>query len=263
MGALEDILGRPLEGNEGKGNSKPLVGPAGHYLHGATMPTIDLGAKSRLLGLDPQPIDTSPLAVAHRMETYFDNPWAMVEDGAIYTLDQADVINPVKLFPNRPWLQEITTEWLNEPLLAIFKSRRMTITWLFIFLHLWMVLFKEGRAVFFVSDKEEKSDELVQRAVFIYNHIPDELMLKPKIKPSYCYLDVPGLDSYIQGVAQGADQLRQYTASAIFADEFAFWEKARETFGASKPTIDGGGKFTCVSSPKEGFFKELCFDLIR
>jgi hypothetical protein len=261
MGALEDVLGRKLDSDA----CGPDRGPG--YISGNHLPTFDLAAKQRLEGghdpLGPQPLIVSPEAIAQRMDIYFDNPWAMIEDGAIYTLDQADVINPVKLFPNRPWLQEITTEWLNEPLLAIFKSRRMTITWLFIFLHLWMVLFKEGRAVFFVSDKEEKSDELVQRAVFIYNHIPDELMLKPRIKPSYCYLEVPGLDSYIQGVAQGADQLRQYTASAIFADEFAFWEKARETFGASKPTIDGGGKFTCVSSPKEGFFKELCFDLIR
>lgn len=201
--------------------------------------------------------------VAHNMEIYFENPWAMVEDGLIWTLDQTDLINPVKSFPNKAWLQAIATEWLTEPLLAIFKSRRMTITWLMIFLHLWMVLFREGASVFIVSDKEDKSDELIQRAWFIYQHIPQDKVLLPKAKYSYCYLDVPGINSYMMGVPQGADQLRQFTASAIFADEFAFWEKARETFMASKPTIDGGGKFTTVSSPKEGFFKELCFDLIQ
>jgi hypothetical protein len=132
-----------------------------------------------------------------------------------------------------------------------------------VFLHLWLAMFREGVAIFFVSDKEDKSDELVKRAEFIYKYIPDSMVLKPRIKSSYCYLEFPGLNSYIQGVPQGADQLRQFTASAILADEFAFWEKARETFMASKPTIDGGGKFTCISSPKEGFFKELCFDLVR
>jgi hypothetical protein len=212
---------------------------------------------------EPAPLENPAARIARNMQVYFDNPWSMIEDKCIYTLDQADVINPVKVFPNRPWLQRVTTDWLDYPLNALFKSRRMTITWLFIFLHLWMAMFREGRAIFFVSDKEDKSDELVQRAVFMYNHIPNDMMLKPTMKSSFCYMSFPGIDSYIQGVPQGADQLRQYTASAIFADEFAFWERAKETFMASKPTIDGGGKFTCVSSPKEGFFKDLCFDRIR
>lgn len=243
MSALEELLGRKPTSGTGK-----IIGPDFNYKPEALRPKAD---------------QTPAQIIANNMEVYFDNPWAMVDDGVIYTLDQADVINPVKPFPNRPWLQEITNQWLDYHLLAIFKSRRMTITWLFIFLHLWMAMFREGRAIFLVSDKEDKSDELVQRCVFMYNHIPDSMMLKPKMKSSFCYMEFPGLNSYIQGVPQGADQLRQFTASAIFADEFAFWEKARETFGASKPTIDGGGKFTCVSSPKEGFFKELCFDLIR
>ncbi|KKK59668.1 hypothetical protein LCGC14_3032120, partial [marine sediment metagenome] len=97
----------------------------------------------------------------------------------------------------------------------------------------------------------------------IYNHIPDNMVLKPKMKPTYCKMDFPGLNSYMLGVPQGANQLRQFTATAILADEFAFWERARETFMASKPTIDGGGKFTAISSPQEGFFKDICFDLIR
>jgi hypothetical protein len=201
--------------------------------------------------------------VAKNMATYFYNPWAMVEDQIIYTLDSTDLLNPVKAFPNHPWLQRMSEDWMREPLYSCFKSRRMTITWLFVFLHLWLAMFREGASVFFVSDKEEKSDELVKRAEFIYNNIPPDKMLKPACKSSYCYLEFPGLNSYIQGVPQGADQLRQYTATAILNDEFAFWSKARETFMASKPTIDGGGKVTLISSPQEGFFKELCFDLIR
>lgn len=197
------------------------------------------------------------------MTAYFHNPWAMIDDGIIYTLDQTDLLNPIKQFPNDPWLKEITGQWLASPLLSVFKSRRMTITWLMVFLHLWLAMHREGTAIFFVSDKEEKSDDLVSRAAFILKHIPEDMYLKPTWKSKYCLLEFPGLNSYIRGVPQGADQLRQYTATAIFADEFAFWDRARETFMASKPTIDGGGKFTCVSSPNEGFFKELCFDQVR
>jgi len=209
------------------------------------------------------PRETAAQKVARNMQVYFNNPWAMVQDEVIYTLDQTDLLNPVKPFPNEKWLEAITTEWLNNRLVALFKSRRMTITWLMVFLHLWLAVHRPGAAIFFVSDKEEKSDELVKRAEFMLKNIPEDMFLRPRYRSKYCYLEFPGLDSYIRGVPQGADQLRQFTATAILADEFAFWEKARETFMASKPTIDGGGKFTAISSPKEGFFKELCFDLVR
>jgi hypothetical protein len=201
--------------------------------------------------------------IAKNMETYFNNPWAMVEDGHIWTLDEADKLNPVKQFPDQPWLKWVAGQWQESDLLALVKSRRMLISWEFIFLHLWAVMFLEGRSVFFVSDKEEKSDELIDRVEFIYNHIPDDVMLKPTAKRTYCHFEVPGLNNYILGVAQGARQLAQYTASFLFFDEFAHWERARETFMAAKPTIDGGGKVTLVSSPKEGFFKEICFDQVK
>ena len=250
--SLSDILGDQIHEVGGPGSS--IIRPSLEeiaQINGGNLPKEDR--------------DLLPTAqrIARNTEAYFENPWTMIEDGVIWTLDEADKLNPVKLFPNRPWLQAFSAEWMTEDLIAIVKSRRMMISWLFIFLHLWMVLFLEGRSVFFVSDKEEKSDELIDRVEFIYNHIPDDAFLKPAIKRTYCHFEVPGLNNYILGVAQGARQLAQYTASALFFDEFAHWERARETFMAAKPTIDGGGKVTLVSSPKEGFYKELCFDMIR
>lgn len=201
--------------------------------------------------------------IADNMSRWFTNPWAMIQDGVIYTLDQVDLLNPIKQFPADPWLEVITYEWLNHPLTLIPKSRRLMMSWLMSFLHLHLAMFNEGVNIFFISDKEEKSDELVKRAEFIIKYIPDDQFLKPRYKGSYCYLEFPGLNSSIQGVPMGADQLRQFTATAILADEFAFWSKARETYMASIPTIQGGGRFTAISSPQVGFFKELCFDEVR
>ena len=121
-------------------------------------------------------------------------------------------------------------------------------------------MFHQGANVFLISDKEEKSDALVKRCEFLYDHIPQGQLLVPKKRSKWCLLEFPGLDSSIRGVPQGAAQLRQYTATAIFADEAAFWERARETFSASKPTIEGGGRFTVVSSAQEGWFSDLVFD---
>lgn len=250
--SLSDMLGQDL----------PPPKPSELYVPEARIFT---GRGESLSIPDPEVAPTLSLEqkIARNMQVYFTNPWAMVEDEVIYTLDSTDLLSPVKPFPNQPWLKVMAEKWLEEPLFSTFKSRRMTITWLMVFLHLWLGMFREGASIFFVSDKEEKSDELIDRAEFIYKNIPEDKMLKPAIKRSYCYLEFPGLNSYIHGVPQGADQLRQYTATAILNDEFAFWSKGRETFMASKPTIDGGGKVTLISSPQEGFFKELCFDLIR
>lgn len=201
--------------------------------------------------------------IARNMDVWFSNPWAMIEDGVIYTLDQVDLLNPIKRFPNDPWCQHIAYQWYLKRLIALPKSRRMMQTWLMIFLHLHLAMFNEGVNIFFVSDKEDKSDELVKRAEFIIKYIPEDQMLKPRFKGSYCYLDFPGLNSSIQGVPMGADQLRQFTATAILADEFAFWDRARETYMASIPTIQGGGRFTAISSAQIGFFKDLVFDQVR
>jgi hypothetical protein len=197
------------------------------------------------------------------MKKWFLNPWTMVEDGVIFTLDQVDLLNPIKPLPPEPWLEVITSEWVRHNLVLLPKSRRMMVSWLMVFLHLHLAMFNEGVSVFFVSDKEEKSDELVKRAEFMLKYIPEDKFLKPAWKGSYCFLEFPGLNSFIQGVPMGADQLRQFTATAIFADEFAFWSKARETYMSSIPTIQGGGRFTAVSSPQVGFFKELVFDQVR
>ena len=61
----------------------------------------------------------------------------------------------------------------------------------------------------------------------------------------------------VKGIAQGPDQLRQYTASAILCDEMAFWDKAEQTWGALKPTVQGGGQVTMISSAGPGFFQRL------
>ena len=206
----------------------------------------------------------SPAArIAGNMERYHANPWQMIEDKIIYTFDEVDMLNPVKVFPNYPWLESVTEVWLQNRLFALFKSRRMLITWLMVFLHTWLAMFRENAAVFFVSSKEEKSDELVRRAKFILDYMPNDMILKPVYKYTYCKITFPNLQSRIEGVPEGANQLRQYGAAAILDDEIGFWDRPRETFMASKPTIDGGGRVSCISSPQEGFFKDLCFDLIR
>lgn len=199
-----------------------------------------------------------------RFRRYSMDPWAFLMD-CCFTLDQVDGENPVKTLPDREYAQYYVQMWQHFPLLAIPKSRRMTMSWFTISLYLWDTIFHEGRFNAFVSKKEDDANELVERAKFILEHIPEDKIprgLLPEWRSKFCLLEFPALKSKIQGFPQGADQLRQFTFSGIFGDECAFWEQARAFYSASFPTIEGGGRMTLVSSPAPGFFKQLCFDAL-
>lgn len=198
--------------------------------------------------------------VAETMKAMHADPWYAIKQGLVYTLDQTDFKKPVKLFPARPNLELVTREWEQNRLLLVPKSRRMMMSWLMCWLHLWTAMMHPGRSVFIVSDKEQKSDALVRYCEFMFDNLPVDRVLKPQARSKHCLLDFPGLNSYIMGIPSGASQLRQYTASALLFDEFAFWDNAMETLGAARPTIEGGGRLTIVSSAQDGPFKQLVFD---
>jgi hypothetical protein len=195
---------------------------------------------------------------------YRNDPWAFLSE-AVYTKDQVDRITPIKLFPNKDYLRFIARAWQKYPLIALPKTRRMTISWLTIGLYVWDTIFHQGRFNAFVSKKEDDANELVMRAKFIVDHIPEDKLAKdlvPKYHDKFNVLDFCEIDSKIQGFPQGADQLRQFTFSGIFGDESAFWDQAQAFYSASFPTIEGGGRMSLVSSPAPGFFKKLVFDAL-
>lgn len=199
---------------------------------------------------------------------YLNNPWSFLKD-CVFTLDQVSQDSPIKPFPSYlEYLEFLAHLWAKEKLLAIPKSRRMVCSWNFISLYTHDAIFHQGRFHGFVSKKEDDAGELVARAEFIYNHIPEWRIPKPllptikngKMSRQPPVLEFPEINSKIQGFPQGADQLRQFTLSGILGDECAFWEQAQSFYSASKPTLDGGGRMTLISSRSPGFFKKIVFD---
>ena len=183
---------------------------------------------------------------------------------AVRTLDEVDRNAPIKHFPmDLEYLHWYVAVWQRENLLAVPKTRRMKMSWINIALFLWDALFHQGRNLAFVSKKEEDSDELVKRAVFIYDHLDEKILPKellPEKQYKFCSLSFPEIQSRIRGFPSGADQLRQYTFSRILGDECAFWPDAQEMFAGSKPTLEGGGQIVMISSPGPGFFKRVVHD---
>jgi hypothetical protein len=89
--------------------------------------------------------------------------------------------------------------------------------------------------------------------------LPLDVLPRP-IRYGFARLSFLDNDSTIVGIAQGSDQARQYTFTAYLADEFAFWERAGETYAALLPTLEGGGRFTGCSSAAPGFMEQLVHD---
>jgi hypothetical protein len=202
---------------------------------------------------------------------YRTDPWAFLSE-CVYTIDEVDAKEPIKKFPaHLEYLRLMTMMWMQFKKLAIPKSRRMTASWTFIGLMLWDCIFHKGRSWACVSKKEEDSKELVSRAEFIYNHIPENRIPKdllPKMKHGKMQTSPPVIEfeeinSKIQGFPSGANQLRQRGFSGILEDECAFWADAEDSYASAEPTVRGGGRMIMISSraiEDKGFFKRIVFD---
>ncbi|KKW13333.1 MAG: hypothetical protein UY48_C0002G0024 [Candidatus Gottesmanbacteria bacterium GW2011_GWB1_49_7] len=187
----------------------------------------------------------------------------------VFTRDEADPQAPIKPFPDKEYLRLLTQRWVEEKLLAVPKSRRMLVSWALTALHLWDALLHEYRAIYIGARKLEGSEELVGRCKFIHEHlrmpglfpvVKTRAARASKHPEAVNALHVPETGSSIQAVAEGADQMRQYAASRYLGDEFAFWGKARATWTALKPAVEGGGQICIVSSPSPGFMEAIVHD---
>lgn len=196
---------------------------------------------------------------------YSADPWAFLSE-CVYTLDQVDKESPIKQYPyHYEYLKLYVRVWQKYYRTLVPKSRRMVMSWTHIGLYLWDTIFSFGRNQAFVSKKEDDSADLVDRAKFIYEHIPEDKiphellpLMKPTIKPPK--LVFPQLNSTITGYQMTADALRQFTFSGILGDEMAFWPKAEDFYSAAYPTLEGGGRMNLISSAAPGFFKRLVHD---
>lgn len=188
-------------------------------------------------------------------------------DDCIVTRDEADE-GMIKPFPKKDYLYLVDQRFQTESILAIPKSRRMLMTWRLLALNLHEAIFKPNRTMFVQSKKSADSAYLLgdERLMFMYKKMVEMRPLHPwptiirKMKDN----DGKGYDAIqlsngtsLYAIAEGPDQLRQYTASRVYCTEMAFWDGAEETWKSLRPTIQGGGKIVIDSSANPGFFAWL------
>lgn len=201
------------------------------------------------------------------LELIIKDPWEFAKH-CCFTYDPQDTRNPIKPFPVRyNYLKAYFRTWQQKRLMAVPKSRRMFLSWATLILYTWDTMFHAGRRTAFVSKKEEDADELLERVKFMIDQIKERGILPPDIVPrsvkTYCELDFPDIGSKIQAFSSGSDALRMHGFSGIMGDEMAFWPFAELMYASAMPTIEGGGRFTAISSPAPGLFKDIVFDALK
>jgi hypothetical protein len=158
--------------------------------------------------------------------------------------------------------------------LAIYKSRQLLVTWSMCVVILWEFLFKAGSYIGIISKKEEDAGKVLMRVVCLYDYMPahwKKFLPVPTWYKAKKGIIVRGVlsnpngkpESIIQAYPSGESQVRMETFSLIYWDEVGFAPDidARATYGALKPTIDGGGRLLMSSTPpmnEEHFWHQLC-----
>lgn len=213
-----------------------------------------------------------PQAILTRVTEIASDPFEFIRT-CVFTRDEVDKNMPIKPAPHElNYVRLFCRIFERKRLILVPKSRRMWVTWLCLSLFLWDTMFNRIRANFIVSKKEDDANQLLDRVEFIIRNIPEQMIPKdiiPKYNRKFCLIEFPNLESYLKAIPSGKDQLRQYTASGLFFDEFAFWDNCEETYGAALPTIEGGGRAVICSTPPENasphgsFFERLCFDRLH
>lgn len=186
------------------------------------------------------------------------------------TYDETDVslenIAAMKRMPRLPHIEQVVYYWERARLLALPKSRRMLVTWTLCCLDLHLAMYTPHAVIFIISSDQSKSDKLVSRIKFLYDHLPS-FLVKPRAESrmgksgDITRLDFVETESRIEALPQDPDKIRQEGATLLHIEEIAFWEWPEEAYKAMLPTIQGGGRMVIASSAKpNSFFEKIVRD---
>ena len=215
-----------------------------------------------------------------------------VFESGLVTKDEHDQHDPIKPFPDLPYLRSLldcllvsgrclphsrahhasaaghSDLWLHalatSGLFLVEKSRQVMATWLCCGYLLWRAKYLPHQLILVQSKKEDDAANLVfnrepfvARISFMESHLPAHLRTASFPKAgAYANLTFP-TGSRIWGIPEGGHTIRSNTPSVVFADEAAFQPEFGGSFTAALPAIRGGGQYIAISSAEPGSFQEL------
>lgn len=184
------------------------------------------------------------------------DPWYFIRKYVI----TFDPYKGIQKFPEYDYLKQ-TVHALHDHNLNIFrKGRQMLFSWVFTAYGVWETQFQFGATDLYTSKRQDDSFELKERAMFIWENLPDWLR-EPLTEDNKSTMSFGRLKSKMKFLPATDNVGRTFTAGHVFMDEFAHVTcNAAKMYVSIKPTINSGGQCTIFSSPNGpyGKFYDLC-----
>lgn len=164
---------------------------------------------------------------------------------------------PFELWPAQA---ELVEQWKRSRLLLVPKARQLGVTWLFLGLKLWKMLFRPGSKVGLWSRRETEAIHLLQhRLKGMYKRLPSWLKVKEVTKDSMKEWVLSNGSAAMAFPTSAGDS---YTFSDGLVDEGDLAPDLARMLEAVKPTIDAGGSLSIVSkmdkAKPQSTMKRLC-----
>lgn len=175
--------------------------------------------------------------------------------------------NEVALFPKYPYLMDFLDENKFPRNTHVEKSRQMLISWAFMILFLYDVLFVGNVADFITSRKEFLVDDggrtatphsLFGRIKFIWENLPP--FLKQRIDFTYLKITNPASNSFIIGESANPNAGRSGTFYRALMDEGALIQKSESVFASVYQACKTGTAVNSTPFGRGGCFGRIRFD---
>lgn len=138
------------------------------------------------------------------------------------------------------------------------------VTWAMCLYCLWMAKFQKNRIIFVQSKKELDAANLVYnqeeasaRISFMESKLPE--MLRSEVQ-WFFGKGIFDSGSWIWGIPEGGDQIRGYSVSLLFSDEFAFQPEAENAWKAASASAKRGGKVVLVSTANNAAYMKTLIE---
>ena len=168
----------------------------------------------------------------------------------VWTNDPHDNAEPVKRFPwDKGYFQFQLDTLLEDKIVFCAKSSKVLASWFGSGLLLWKALFFKHAECYLQCMSEDAVNYFIKTRIKpTYELLPE--WQKPKGTTfKFCYMDVPGMSSFIEGIPSGVDKIRGRAPSLFVLDELAFQDNGDMAVASALPRILGDAMFFGVSTP--------------
>jgi len=200
--------------------------------------------------------ELTPEFMVRKMAEWKDDPFKWMCE-QVYTIDEADSKNPVKLFPKYRYLKEVLDCYFENKVIVLCKSRRMMATHLFSTLMVHQLIFRPYSENVIVSINEDRAKGVLQRRCKAVYEFLDKRFPYPVLRDGQELrtdrMSNPYNGAQITALPSGSDKCRGLTITNGFYDELAFQNNVELNLKSLKPALEGDGcRAALVSTPRFG-----------